>query len=108
MIQTSLGDPPVPIIHLTGRCSRWHGATDQVDQILRALPRGGALIIDVGALTYSDMDFLRLLLDARAHHTLVLVGPLCPPLHHRLHTTGTSELFEFKATLSEALTHLRR
>ncbi|MFJ4717346.1 hypothetical protein [Streptomyces sp. NPDC088785] len=108
LIETRIGDPPVPVIHLTGMCSRWHDPEDRIGQALEALPTGGGLIIDVGALIYSDMYFLRLLFDARALHTLVLVGPLGPALRHRLRTTGTSDLFDVQATLHEALARLGR
>ncbi|MYW70209.1 hypothetical protein GTY65_40095 [Streptomyces sp. SID8379] len=108
VIATRIGDPPVPLIHLTGMCSRWHDPDDRMDQALKALPAKGGLIIDVGALTYSDMDFLRLLFDAKADHTLILVGPLSPTLRHHMHTTGTSELFDVQTTLRAALARLGR
>ncbi|MFE7047643.1 STAS domain-containing protein [Streptomyces californicus] len=67
------------------------------------------LAIDVSAITFADSSMLRTLVETQQHiedksGTMVLVGPITPPMRRLLEITATDELFTIVENVSQAMT----
>ncbi|QSS95531.1 STAS domain-containing protein [Streptomyces sp. M54] len=67
------------------------------------------LAIDVSAITFADSSMLRALVETQQHiedksGTMVLVGPITPPMRRLLEITATDELFTIVENMSQAMT----
>ncbi|SDE29052.1 stage II sporulation protein AA (anti-sigma F factor antagonist) [Streptomyces sp. LaPpAH-199] len=66
------------------------------------------LAIDVSAITFADSSMLRTLVETQQHiedksGTMVLVGPITPPMRRLLEITATDELFTLVENMSQAM-----
>ncbi|MFD9474765.1 hypothetical protein [Streptomyces goshikiensis] len=103
LIETSISKPPARILVLRGTVNWWDEPSLRA-ALTRALTAAeGPLIVDVGSLEHADAVLLGLLLAARTHIRLHLVGPLSRFLARRLDVTGTRHVFRTHPNLTAAL-----
>ncbi|MFF3215539.1 STAS domain-containing protein [Streptomyces sp. NPDC002886] len=102
ILQAPIPEPPATVLVLRGAAN--HGDERVLRAaFIRAALTGLPFIVDLGSLEHADEILLGLLLTARTHSSLHLVGPLSPALARRLDVTGTRDVFRIHPTLTAAL-----